>query len=666
MSSTKLNWGILGTGNIARRLAKAIRRTGTAKLVAVASREQARADAFARKFGSATAYGSYDALLADPAVQAVYVALPHPFHLEWSLKAAETGKHILCEKPLCMNAGEAMLLADHARRHGVFLMEAFMYRCHPQTLRLVELIREGAIGKVTAIDASFGFASSNNPEDRLHNPALGGGAILDLGCYPMSLARLVAGVATGTAFAEPIQTKATAQLGPTGVDEHTEALLVFPDNIVAHLAASLRSNLPNVACIHGTEGRIELPKPWFCRGLLRLVRGGDVKTVRTEGRWTDLYSYELNAVAKHLKDGEAPQMSPKDSIGNLRAMDGWRSQINVRYPGEHEPRANHPIILRQPKPPVPTPARLRARIPALGRDVSRLIMGTVAPNNIPYAFALFDDYFERGGNAFDTSPIYGAYNAERLLGAWVNTRKVRDDVLVFSKGLLDPLCWPQLVEPELKTSLDRMKLDYVDLYVPHRDNTRVPAGEFVEALARQQQAGRIRGYALSNWSLPRVEEAISYAKANGLPGPAAVSNQFSLAHMIKPLWSGCFASRGAAWEAFLKRTELPLLGWSAQARGFFEVNQDAHKIDFWENAEAWADEGNFERRRRAQERARQLGVSPSCVALAWTLHQPGVWSIIGPVSLQETADSFRALDLNLSPDDFAWLDLAPPSTHTGD
>src|SRR5579884_662668 len=196
MSKT-LTWGIIDNGRIASVFAKGLAGSLTGTLLAVGSRSQAAADKFAETWNVARRYSSYEALLADKDVQAVYISVPHPLHAEWAIKAAEAGKHILCEKPIALNHAEAMSIVEAAHRNDVFLMEAFMYRCHPQTAKLVELLKSGAIGQVRVIQATYSFNSHYNPEGRLYNNALGGGGILDVGCYCASVARLVAGAAIG-------------------------------------------------------------------------------------------------------------------------------------------------------------------------------------------------------------------------------------------------------------------------------------------------------------------------------------------------------------------------------------------------------------------------------------------------------------------------------------
>ncbi|MDW8364718.1 MAG: Gfo/Idh/MocA family oxidoreductase, partial [Abditibacteriales bacterium] len=201
----KLNWGILGTGRIAQTFAKAVINSNTGKLVAVGSRTQEAAERFGEEFQVPRRYGSYEELLRDDVVQAVYISLPNHLHAEWTIKCAQAGKHVLCEKPLTVNFAQAMTVIEAARYHGVFLMEAFMYRCHPQTARLVELIKEGVIGEVRLIQVSFAYNLGPKYENiRLSNPCAGGG-IMDVGCYTTSMARLIAGAAVGRDFADPVE-----------------------------------------------------------------------------------------------------------------------------------------------------------------------------------------------------------------------------------------------------------------------------------------------------------------------------------------------------------------------------------------------------------------------------------------------------------------------------
>jgi len=336
-----LHWGILGTGNIARKFARGLSESRTGRLVAVGSRSEETLRPFLADFPT-RGHASYEALLADPEVEAVYISTPHPLHAQWSIRAAQAGKHILCEKPLTMNTIEAAAVIQAARTAGVFLMEAFMYRCHPQTARLIELIREGSIGPVRLVQAAFSFRSAWNPEWRLLNRALGGGGILDVGGYCVSMARLIAGATEGAPFADPIEVKAVGQIGGTGVDELAVAVLKFPGGMLAHISTGVRVNLENNVRVWGEEGHIDVPSPWAVnRGepgesLLLVHREGEPdETVKIHAD-RGIYAIEADAVAESISAGESPAMSWADSLGNMRTLDRWRAEIGLRYEMEGE------------------------------------------------------------------------------------------------------------------------------------------------------------------------------------------------------------------------------------------------------------------------------------------------------------------------------------------
>jgi predicted dehydrogenase len=338
-----LNWGILATGGIARKFAAALPASRTGRLVAVGSRTPAAAEAFAAAHGHIRAHGSYEALLADPAVQAVYIANPHPGHLEWTLKAAAAGKHILCEKPLALNRADAERMIAAARQHRVFLMEAFMYRCHPQTDRLAALVAGGAIGELRAIHANFTVPFKFDPAHRLFAKELGGGAILDLGCYPVSFSRRMAGAANGQVLVEPVSFQATGRLNAvTGVDEFAAATVAYPGGITAQLSCSSCTPLEIRARLLGTTGWIDVPGPFHpgngdqpATVLLHHNGAPAPEVIRIESA-QPLYAVEADTVAASVARGEleSPAMSHADTLGNMAVLDGWRAAVGLRYAGE--------------------------------------------------------------------------------------------------------------------------------------------------------------------------------------------------------------------------------------------------------------------------------------------------------------------------------------------
>ena len=581
--SSLLQWGILATGNIAHAFAQGLTHSSTGRLVAVGSRSPESAHRFGETYGLAAAacHGTYEALLADPEVQAIYISNPHPGHAEWAIRCAEAGKHILCEKPLAMNHAEAMTVVEAARRHDVFLMEAFMYRCHPQTARIVELIRGGAIGTVRVVHATFSFRAGHDPKSRLLDPDLGGGGILDVGCYPVSMCRLVAGAATGKPFANPLKLHAVGQLGATGVDVYTAAVASFPGDIVAQLATGVGVTQENVVRIYGEEGQIFLPTPWApsrdggaSRIILRQNGKAEPQEIvldTVEGAKAYLYTIEADHVAAHLAARQSPAMSWADSLGNMQTLDTWREAIGLSYPLEkpdHE--AASLTVARRPLARRPDHVMKYGRVAGLEKPVSRLVLGCDNQRAYAHAAAIFDGYFEQGGNCFDTSFVYQGGLPERLLGRWMKNRgELRKELVIIGKGAHTPHCDPDHLTAQLHESLERMGTEHVDIYLLHRDNPAIPAGEFVEILNEHRRAGRVGAFGGSNWSIARVQEANAYAATHDLQGFTAVSNNFSLARMVDPVWSGCVSASDPASREWFGREQTALFSWSSQARGVF-------------------------------------------------------------------------------------------------
>ncbi|HWE64996.1 MAG TPA: aldo/keto reductase, partial [Chloroflexota bacterium] len=571
-----LAWGIIGTGFIARAFAQGLQGSATGRLIAVGSRTREAADRFGQAWQVPRRHDSYQALLDDRAVEAVYVATPHILHAEWAIKAAEAGKHILCEKPIGLNQAEAMAIIEAAERHDVFLMEGYMYRCHPQTARLIALIQEGAIGEVRLIQAVFSFDAGDNLQGRLLNRALGGGGILDVGGYCASMARLISGVAGGGELAEPVSLTASGHVGAeSGIDEYSAALCAFPGDIVAELICGVRLRVDSVVRIHGSHGSILVPEPWTpgrtgARATILVQRhSGETREVEVESG-AGLYAIEADTVAAHLAERQAPwpAMSWADTRANMQLMDRWREALGVVYDQETPAGSTRPLHGR-PLAPRAGHAMAYGRIPGVEKPASRLVLGVDNQRTFAHAAVMFDDFFERGGTCFDTAYIYLGGLSERLLGQWVRGRGVRERVVILDKGAHTPYCTPEGIRAQLTESLERLQTEYVDLYMLHRDNPAVPVDELVAVLDEQQRAGRIRAFGASNWTIERVEQANAWAAAQGRSGFVALSNNFSLARMIDPVWPGCLTASGAASRAWLTRMQMPLMPWSSQARGFF-------------------------------------------------------------------------------------------------
>lgn len=668
---TMLHWGILGAGNISGAFAKGLAQTDSGRLVAVASRDPGKARAFADRHetpGTAViACEGYETLLDDPAVDAVYIGLPHTEHLHWTVRALRAGKHVLCEKPLGLNQGEAMLAQEEASRAGRVLMEAFMYRCLPQTARLLELLKAGVIGELRHIQASFCYASTPRAGSRTWEPGLAGGGILDVGCYPMSMARLLAGVAQGRPHAEPLELQAMGRL-QGGVDAWALATLRFPGDITAQLATAVSLEQEESLRLGGSKGALVVPSPWYGAGAeageSRIELWVDEALAQTWTVTTDrgLYAYEADAFAQAVREGAVPHpsMGADEAVANLAALDRWRRAIGLAYPREtaaglagRRTLAGLPLARRTAMP--------QAQVPGLAKPVSRLVMGVDHQETLPYAAALFDDYVERGGNAFDTAWVYDfdGGHCESIFGDWLKARGIRDEIVLIAKGAHSPHCTPEGMRRELAESLARLQVDAADLYILHRDNPEVPVAEFVDALNEQRRAGRFQAFGGSNWSIERVADANAYAARSGQQGFSLLNNQLSLARMQQPVWRGCVSAGDPASRRWLAAQGLALFAWSSQARGFFVDGRAAPgRRDDEELVRCWYSEANFERLRRARELAQRKGVAAINVALAWVLGQGfPAFSLIGPRSIAETASSCRALAMQLSPDEMAWLDL---------
>ncbi len=340
--SGKLRWGLLAVSGIAKAFATGLARSETGTAHAVASRDRARAEAFGETFGIPRRHGSYEELLADPEVEAVYVSTPHPMHAEWAVRAARAGKHVLVEKPMGLCARDVEAMQEAAREAGVFLMEAFMYRSHPQTDALARLVRDGAVGEVRVLHAALSFTAAFDPASRLWSKALGGGGILDVGCYPVSLARLLAGAAAGRPFADPLAVTGAARLHPrTGVDAWAVATMRFPGEVLATLSTGIGVAQENALRVFGSEGSLFVPSPWAmsregaCPGRIVVARRGEA--VREVGIASSASSFTLEAdaaggaIRAGRAEAEPPAMTWADSLGNARALDAWRRAVGLSY-----------------------------------------------------------------------------------------------------------------------------------------------------------------------------------------------------------------------------------------------------------------------------------------------------------------------------------------------
>jgi len=670
-TSRKIGWAILGPGGIAANFAQGLAECDSGRLVAVAGRDAGRRDAFGRRFGVAAnrRHAHLDSLLRDRAVEAVYIATPHPFHAELAIRAMRAGRHVLVEKPAGLVPGEVIAMTEVAAQQSVFLMEGLMYRCHPQITRMVEIIHSGGIGEVRHIEASFGFASPFDATSRLDCPELGGGAILDVGVYPVSFARLVAGAAAGMPFDEPVRVEGMGRHGPAGADETSYALLLFKNGIVAECSASIRQELANTATVTGTIGSVHLPDPW--------VPGRDcgpsdaVLEIRTDGvsrreTFPDpriLFAHEAESASRRISMGfmeaESPAPSWRDSIGTAEVTAIWRRTVGYELPLETPAGIRIlPGVLPAGLPDIP-----RVGIDGMEGEIGALIMGCDNRDTLAEGAIVWDAWWEAGGNGFDTGFVYGGGHHEALLGQWLKVRGVAGEAKVIVKGAHSPYCLPDVIRVQLEISLERLGLERAPIYILHRDNPDVPAGEFVEALNRLNAEGLIGAFGGSNWTVDRLQEANAYALANSLKPMEILNNNLSLAVMEKPVWPGCVTSNNAGTLAFLRKSGITHLSWSSQARGYFLDPEARSELPEGTAPDTcFASAGNSRRRERARWLAAQKGVLPHNIAMAWVLGQafPSL-ALIGPRSPGEIASTLSGLGTMLSERDLAWLNLEEES-----
>ncbi|XAL98405.1 Gfo/Idh/MocA family oxidoreductase [Phycisphaeraceae bacterium D3-23] len=348
---SKLRIGILGLGNIAHQFAGDVTAPGSGggstrcTITAAASRSGEKSQQFCKQYGIEHACGDYQSLIAHPGVDSVYIALPNNLHLEWATKAMEQGKHVLCEKPIAMDADEAEQMFDVSRRTGCKLVEAFMYRCHPQTIAMVETVRSGAIGELKLIRSSFCFNVRDTAGNTRFDTALGGGALMDVGCYCIDLAMLLAGGA-------PASATATGRRHKSGVDVACDGLLMFRGGVMSTFSCAMDLQASNLAQVCGTEGYLDIPVPWkppevgarwTHQGMTPPKQdavqlhvggedaGGPYAHEHSVDAGQRLYALEADAFARVVLEGEPPFVTEQETVARMRVLDDMRQQVGVRW-----------------------------------------------------------------------------------------------------------------------------------------------------------------------------------------------------------------------------------------------------------------------------------------------------------------------------------------------
>ncbi len=492
----KINWGIIGPGSIANAFSYSIKNATNSKLISVYGRDPCKTDNFADKF-NIDAYHQLDDFLSHKDLDAIYIATPHSEHFFYALEGIKNRKHVLCEKPFTMNAFESMVLLDLANTKNVFLMEAFMYRTHPQTKNILDNLNflSDAKEKIM-IEASFGFKADVPSTHRLRNPELGGGAILDVGCYPLTMVKLIAGQLQGLAFADPKSLSATGQIDKTGVDLQSHAHLIFSDLIEAKISCAINEDFSNNLVISNGKYSISISDPWHCgqfqEGIssIHLSHDGrsskEIKCIDETG----LFSREIEHAAKCILESkiESKLICHAETQSNMFWLDRWRQEMKIDCPKAQI--KNSPIL--QSNAYLLQESQLEKHVlPGLSKLGSRLALGCDNQTSDLHAFTMFDHFYGSGGRIFDTAFIYNNGMGDKYLGDWINARNVEKDVIVLGKGAHTPECEPKYIRPQVLESLDRLQISKLDIFCLHRDNPDIPVDEFIDALAEVKNEGLV-------------------------------------------------------------------------------------------------------------------------------------------------------------------------------
>ena len=655
----KIKWGIIGSGNIADAFAHSVKYCQDSDLVSVFGRNEEAVKQFSSKF-TIKSYTNLDSFFTSDEIDAVYIATPHSSHFTYSLEAIKNNKHILCEKPLTMNYLESMTLLSLAKEAKVFLMEAYMYRTHPQTFNILDHLDlfKNTQEKIF-IESSFGFSAELPKEHRLRNPLLGGGAILDVGCYPLSMVKLIAGNLQGMPFADPESIIATGRLDETGVDLQSEAHLVFSDQIEAKISCAIDEEYSNDLKIKSGNLELVVEQPWHCgqfqdgNSSIKILDSGNLIKEVSYLDTVGLFTREIDHASKCIQEEkfESALVSHADTQSNMLWLDKWRQEIKIKCP--YESFENSPIPASRFYLMQKTQFQNTA-IKGIEKNASRLALGCDNQTSSLHAFTMFDHFYGAGGRIFDTAYIYNNGKGDKYLGDWINSRNLEKDIIVIGKGAHTPQCEPQFIRPQILESLERLNIETLDIFCLHRDNPDIPVSEFMDALDEVKSEGLINLIGASNWDLERFSEARDYAQLNNKEPFTALSNNFSLAEMVDPVWPGCVGVNNQ-YINYLIENQIMLFPWSSQARGFFiekkEITSNEHfsNPSLEEEVRVWHNEKNLKRRAKCFEIAKQKNLQPIQVALAYVVQKSSlIFPLIGPRTIFETNSSIEATQINLS------------------
>ena len=656
---SKVRWGIIGTGSIANAFAHSIKHCNHSELISVFGRNKETLQTFSQKFYVA-GINEIDELVASNAIDAIYIATPHSSHFEYALQAIKNNKHVLCEKPIAMNHIESMVLFGLAKDCGVFLMEAYMYRTHPQTFNILKNIESLCdTNEKVEINSSFGFNAEIPKDHRLRNPMLGGGAIMDVGCYPLSMSKLLAGHILKKPYADPTSIEASGNLDETGVDSNSKARILFSENIEANISCAINEEYENNLEIISGDYKLSVSQPWHCG---QFQDGHSSIKIYSKNKLIDEISYkdevglftrEIDHASECILNNklESNLISHADSQSIMLWLDKWRKELGIKCP--HESKETSQLI-KSKFFPTQNKKLEGIKIDGFDKDFSRLVLGCDNQTSDIHAFAMFDYFYGAGGRVFDTAYIYNNGMGDKYLGNWINSRGVQEEVCVLGKGAHTPDCRPECIKPQIIESLEKLNLDKIDIYCLHRDNNDIPVSEFIDALDEIKAEGLIHKIGASNWKLERFKQARDFALKENKEPFTILSNNFSLAEMIDPVWPGCVAIDNNFLD-YIDQNNIILFPWSSTARGFFIKKKEIATSDHFSNPSmdeekrVWHSESNLKKREVCFNIAAERNVEPIEIALAYVMQSSKtIFPLIGPRTINELNSSIFATSLNLT------------------
>jgi aryl-alcohol dehydrogenase-like predicted oxidoreductase len=559
-----------------------------------------------------------------------------------------------------MNHIESMVLFGLAKDCGVFLMEAYMYRTHPQTFNILKNIESlSDTNEKVEINSSFGFHAETPKDHRLRNPMLGGGAIMDVGCYPLSMSKLLAGRILNTPYADPISIEASGSLDKTGVDSNSKAHIFFSEKIEANISCAINEEYENNLEIISGDFKLRVSQPWHCG---QFQDGHSSIQVYSKNNLVDeifykdevgLFTREIDHASECILNNklESELISHADSQSIMLWLDKWRKEIGIKCP--HELKENSQLI-KSKFFSIQNKRLERIKIDSFDKDFSKLALGCDNQTSDIHAFAMFDYFYGAGGRVFDTAYIYNNGMGDKYLGNWINSRGVQEEVIVLGKGAHTPDCKPECIKPQIIESLERLNLDKIDIYCLHRDNNDIPVSEFIDALDEIKSEGLIHKIGASNWTLERFKQARDFAFNKNKEPFTVLSNNFSLAKMIDPVWPGCVAIDNNFLD-YIDENNIILFPWSSTARGFFIEKKEIATTNHFSNPSideekrVWHSEANLKKREDCFNIAAKRNVAPIEIALAYVIQSSKtIFPLIGPRTINELNSSILATSINLS------------------